>query len=87
MDAFEALVLNLSTEELDVKGEFGSTLLMILLNETVISVQYIRQHEDWLGRGASWLPFDGSGNRVSQTLRGKRRHFAGMIAAQVRGDS
>lgn len=87
-DVFQALVLHLSPEELGVKDEFGCTPLMTLLSEGIASEDYIRQRFDWLmGRGASCLPFDNSGRRVSQTLWGKKQPFRDLIAARVREEN
>lgn len=68
--------------------EFGCTPLMTLLNEGVASEEYIRQRFDWLvGRGASCLPFDDNGRRVSETLWGKKKPFRNLIAARVREEN
>lgn len=85
---FQALALDVSPEEWNVRDEFGCTPLMTLLSERVVSEQYLRPRFDWLmGRGASCLPFDVDGKRVSETLWGKRQPFRGLIATRVRDEN
>lgn len=84
LDVFEALALKLSPVELDVRDERGSTPLMTLLREGIASEDYLRQRFDWLvGSGASCLPFDDNGKRVSETPWGKKQPFRTLIAARV----
>lgn len=88
VDVFEALVLNLPPEQLDVRDEHGSTPVMTLLREHIASEDYLRQRFDWLmGRGASCLPFDDNGRRVSETPWGKKQPFRTLIAARVREEN
>lgn len=61
---------------------------MTLLSEEVASEVYVGERFAWLvGRGASCLAFDNSGQRVSQTLWGKRQPFKSLIAARVRDEN
>ncbi|CBN80316.1 hypothetical protein Esi_0052_0068 [Ectocarpus siliculosus] len=81
---FQALAQNLSPEEWSVQDEFGFTPMMTLLSERTESVDYLRLRFDWLvERGASCLPFDNGGRRVSGTFWGQRQPFRGLIAARV----
>lgn len=81
---FQALALNLSADEWSVRDEFGFTPMMTLLSERTASEDYLRLRFDWLvERGASCLPFDDSGRRVSGTFWGQRQPFRGLIAARV----
>ncbi|CAN0413282.1 unnamed protein product [Ectocarpus sp. 8 AP-2014] len=81
---FQALAQNLSPEEWSVRDEFGFTPMMTLLSEETASEDYLRLRFDWLvGRGASCLPFDDGGRRVSGTFWGQRQPFRGLIAARV----
>jgi len=81
---FQALALNLSPEEWSVRDEFGFTPMMTLLSERTASEDYLRVRFDWLVEtGASCLPFDNSGRRVSGTFWGQRQPFHGLIAARV----
>lgn len=88
LDVYQALVFNLAPEELGVGDEFGRTSLMTLLSEDVASEEYLRQRFDWLVEsGASCLPFNDNGKRVSNTLWGQRRPFSDLIAARVREEN
>lgn len=85
---FEALVLNLSARDLDVGDEHGCTPLMTLLSETLASEAYLSELFAWFeGRGASSLPFDNSGQRVSQSLWRRRQPFKSRIAARAREEN
>lgn len=87
-DVFEALVLNPSPNDLDLKDERGSTPLMTLLSETIASKAYLLpRFERLVGRGESCLPFDNGGKRVSQTARGQMQPFQNLIAARVREEN
>ena len=88
LGVLQALVYGLSPAELDVKDEFGNTPLMTLLSERLSSVGYLRQRFDWLvGRGASCLPFDNNGKRVSEKLWGRRQPFLALIEARVKEEN
>lgn len=88
VDVYEALVFNLSARDLDFGDEHGCTPLMTLLGETVASEAYVSERFAWLmDSGASCLPFDHIGRRVSQTLWGKRQPFKNWIAARVREEN
>lgn len=88
VDVYEALVFNLLARDLDLGDEHGCTPLMTLLSETVASEAYISERFAWLmGSGASCLPFDHIGRRVSQTCWGKRQPFKNWIAARVRAEN
>jgi hypothetical protein len=87
-DVYNALVSNLSPVDLDVKDEHGRTPLMVLLSEGVASTEYLGQRFDWLvASGASCLPFDDRGKRVSETRWGRRQPFHNLIAARVREEN
>lgn len=61
---------------------------MTLLSETLASEAYLSERFAWLmGSGASCLPFDHIGRRVSQTCWGKRQPFKNWIAARVRAEN
>lgn len=91
-EVFQALVAN-STHDFNARDESGSTPLMALMTGSSRLLyqnrdERVRTRFDWLvDRGASCLPSDHKGRRVSEMTKSKSSPFKELIAGRVRDEN
>ncbi len=85
-EVFQALVS--TGVDVNLRDGAGATPMMAIMKTLLYSHEATLTRINWLlERGASFLPFDKRGNRVSDMIRGKYSPFKELVAERVREEN